>query len=153
MDFSKLLHGFVKINKWISRSCYVDLSKLINGFLQVVTWICWNWYMDFSKWLYGFVKVAKWICFDCCMDLSKLLVAFLALYQTKPSWSLTRISTLVEASALSSKCWMSRSTQCLGSAVPLAMLYFFSIFSLIFAELLLLSGSCMWAASREPGLQ
>ena len=33
MDFSKLLHGFVKIDTWISLSCYMDLSKLMHGFL------------------------------------------------------------------------------------------------------------------------
>ena len=36
---SKLSHGFVKIDSWISLSCYMDLSKLIHGFLLVVTWI------------------------------------------------------------------------------------------------------------------
>ena len=38
-DFSKLLHGFVKIYTWISQSCYMDLSKFLYGFLKVVTWI------------------------------------------------------------------------------------------------------------------
>ena len=77
-------------NCWI---CQSGFDKLINGFLQVIVWID---YMDLLI-CYG---VAKWICFDCCMDLSKLLVVFLALCQTKPSWSLTKISMLVEASAL-----------------------------------------------------
>ena len=40
MDFSKLLHGFVKINRWISLSCNVDLSKLLHGFVNVGTWTC-----------------------------------------------------------------------------------------------------------------
>ena len=79
LDLSKWIW---QIDKWITPSYCLDLSK---------------WYMD---WLYGFVKVAKWICFDCCMDLSKLLFVFLALCQTKPSWSLTKISMLVEAPAL-----------------------------------------------------
>ena len=35
----KLLHGLVRINRWISLNCYTDLSKLTHGFLQVVTWI------------------------------------------------------------------------------------------------------------------
>ena len=33
MHFSELLHGFVKIDTWISLSYYMDLSKLIHGFL------------------------------------------------------------------------------------------------------------------------
>ena len=33
MDFSKLLHGFVKIDTRISLGCYMDFSKLIQGFL------------------------------------------------------------------------------------------------------------------------
>ena len=39
--------GFVKIDTWISISCYMDLSNLIHGFLWVVTWTC---------------KVVPWIC-------------------------------------------------------------------------------------------
>ena len=35
MDFSKLLHGFVKIDIWIFLSCYMDLSKLLLGFVKV----------------------------------------------------------------------------------------------------------------------
>ena len=33
IDFSKSLHGFVKIDTWISLICYLNLSKLIHGFL------------------------------------------------------------------------------------------------------------------------
>ena len=33
VDFSRLLHGLVKINTWISLSCYMDLSKLLHGYL------------------------------------------------------------------------------------------------------------------------
>ena len=36
MDFSKFLHGFVKIDTGISLSCYMDLSKLLHGFFKVV---------------------------------------------------------------------------------------------------------------------
>ena len=36
MDFSKLLQGFVKIDAWISLSCYMDLSKLLHGLVEVV---------------------------------------------------------------------------------------------------------------------
>ena len=39
----------------------------------------------------------------------------------KPSWNLTKNSRLVEAAALNKGCWLSESTQCLGSDVPLAM--------------------------------
>ena len=40
MDFSKLLHRFVKIDK-----------GGINGFIEVVTWICQNCYVDLLKFL------------------------------------------------------------------------------------------------------
>ena len=78
MYFSKLVHGFVKIDTWISPSYYMDLSKLLNGF----------------------VKVAMWNCLSCYTDLSKPFHIFLALCQTKPSLDLTKISKLVEVSAL-----------------------------------------------------
>ena len=52
------------------------------------------------------------------MDLSKLFYVFLDLCQTRPSWSLTKISKFVEASALNQRCWMSQSIQCLGSVLP-----------------------------------
>ena len=56
------------------------------------------------------------------MDLSKLFFVFLALCQTKPSWSLNKISKLFDPSAFNLRCWMIQSTaQCLGSVVPLAM--------------------------------
>ena len=35
MDISKLLRGFVKIDRWISRSCYMDLLKLFYVFLAL----------------------------------------------------------------------------------------------------------------------
>ena len=48
-DLSKLLktwislicciHGFVKINTWISLSCFMDLSKLPHEFVKVFLWI------------------------------------------------------------------------------------------------------------------
>ena len=37
--FSKLFHGFVKIDKCISLCYYMDVSKLIHGFLYIVIWI------------------------------------------------------------------------------------------------------------------
>ena len=45
MDFSKLLHGSVRIDAWISLSCYMDLSKLLYGFFKVVTRICQSCFM------------------------------------------------------------------------------------------------------------
>ena len=38
-EFSKLLDGFVKIDAWISLSCYMDFSKLMHGFVKAVMWI------------------------------------------------------------------------------------------------------------------
>ena len=66
-----LLHGFVKIDTCTSIGCYMDLSKLLH--------------MDLLKTLHGLVKVV-------------VVVVFLALCQTKPTRSLTKISKLVEAS-------------------------------------------------------
>ena len=57
MDFSKLLYGFVKIDAWISLSCYTDFSKVVHGFLKL---------------LHGLVKFLTLICLSCYMDLSKL---------------------------------------------------------------------------------
>ena len=67
MDFSKLLHRFVKIDK-----------GGINGFIEVVTWICQNCYIDFSKSLYGFVIFHTWISLSFYMDLPKLILEFLS---------------------------------------------------------------------------
>ena len=76
--------------------------------VKVVTWICQSCYLDLSKLLLGFVK---------------LFCVFLVLCQSKPRWSLTKISKLVEASALNWSYWMSLSYQCFGSAVPFAMFF------------------------------
>ena len=48
----------------------------------------------------------------------------LALCRTQRSWSLTKISKLVEASTLNWRCWMSQNYQCLWSIVPLAIISF-----------------------------
>ena len=60
--------------------------------------------------------ITKNFLWECCftfswyMDMSKLFYIFLALCQTKSSWSLTKISDYVEASFLSSlRCWFSES--------------------------------------------
>ena len=108
---------------WIA---LVNLSKLLHRFLYSITWICQIWYVDFSTLIHGFVKVATLICWKCYLDVTKLLPVFLALCQTKPSRSLTKISKIVEASVLNSRSWLSQSTQYLGSVVPLAL--FVSLF-------------------------
>ena len=53
---------------------------------DLTCWICYDCYMDFSKLILRFVKVVTCI--------------FLALCQTKLIWSLTKISKIVEASAM-----------------------------------------------------
>ena len=72
MDFSKVLHGFVKFDTWISLSFYMDLwklkdgfSKLLQGFVKIETGKSLNCNMDLSKLLRGFVKVVTWICQSC----------------------------------------------------------------------------------------
>ena len=40
--------GFIKIDTWISLSCYMDFSKFITGFFLVVKGICQNWLFDIS---------------------------------------------------------------------------------------------------------
>ena len=52
------------------------------------------------------------------MNFSKLFYRFITLCQTKPRWSLTKISKLVEVKVLNE----SHNTQCLGSVVPFAIL-------------------------------
>ena len=51
----KLLHGFVKIDTWISLSCYMDFSKLLHGFFKVDSWISVSCYMELSKLIHGFL--------------------------------------------------------------------------------------------------
>ena len=60
MDLSKLLDGFVKIDIWISLSCYMDLSKFVN----IDTWV----YLTFIhiyllKLLHRFARVV--LCVSC----------------------------------------------------------------------------------------
>ena len=88
------------------RSGNLSFMKAVKSPIKIVTWIYQNWYMDFCKLLHGFVKVVPGIPRPC---------------QTKPSWSLTKNSELIEASAQTYSCLLSQSTQCLGSVVPLAM--------------------------------
>ena len=39
MDFSKLLHEFVKNDIWNFLSCCMDLPKLLHGFVEVVVFL------------------------------------------------------------------------------------------------------------------
>ena len=57
VDWSKLLHGFVKNDTCISQNYF--------GFVEIDTWIYLCCYMDLSKLLYGFVKLVTWICPGC----------------------------------------------------------------------------------------
>ena len=65
------------------------------------------------------VKIDARISLSCFSDLSKLLSAFIKVVYV----FLTKLSKLVEASALNQK-WLMSHTQCLGSVVPLAMFSF-----------------------------
>ena len=92
-------------------SCWIllrllDLSELLSWFLEFVTWICQNWYMDLSKFLLGIVKVVL------CISRP---------FPNKTKLKLTKISKFFEGFALKYRCWMSQSTQCRGSIVPLAV--------------------------------
>ena len=89
----------------ICPKCNIDFSKFWHEF------ICFD--MDLSKTLYGFLEVVAWV--------YRVVYLFLAICQKKTSWSLTKISKLVEASPLNKRCWLSQSIQCLGSVLPLAM--------------------------------
>ena len=66
-------------SNWFFQSCCMDFSKLYVGFVKIDI---------FSKLLCGFVKNFH---------------VFLAIFKTKPSWSLITISKLVDASALGDK--------------------------------------------------
>ena len=45
-----MLDGFVKTDAWISLSCYTDFSKLMHGFVKVV-------YVNLSKLFYVLLKL------------------------------------------------------------------------------------------------
>ena len=79
--------GFVKIDTWISLDfLYMDLLivKIDTCISLRFYQICKSWYMDFSKLVRRFAR---------------LLHVFLILFQTKLTWSLTKIIKLVEDSA------------------------------------------------------
>ena len=102
--------------------------------------------MNFFKLLYGLVKVAtsltgsikpcfvRWNCPEILkytnakkkgsdMGLFKLLHVFVKvlLCISHPLPNNTKLTKLVETSALNKRCWMSQSAQCLGSFVPSEM--------------------------------
>ena len=68
MDFSKLLNVILVCQNW-----YLDFSKLLHEFVKIDTWICHpNWYMDLSKLLHGYFKVVSWIGHSCSMYFSAI---------------------------------------------------------------------------------
>ena len=96
MDLFKLVHKFVKIHTWISLRCFMDLSNF-----KFHAWISLSYYMDLSKLLQGYFKVVKGRSQKKYTDLSKLFFICISRPLTnKPSWSLIKISKLVEASAI-----------------------------------------------------
>ena len=40
---------------WICKNCYIDFSELLHGFIKVATWICLCFYTDSSKLFYVFL--------------------------------------------------------------------------------------------------
>ena len=50
LDLPNLIHGFLQ---WL------------HGFVKIDTWISQNWYMDFSKFIHGCLKVVTGICLGC----------------------------------------------------------------------------------------
>ena len=105
--------------------------------------------MDLSKLTQRFLWVVAWICQSCYMDLSQLFYVSLALCQTKPNWSLTKISKRVEASALNFKrCWMSQSIQCLGSVVCFWQCLLFLFWQYIFLQDIFSDGNVETRQSR-----
>ena len=68
------------------------------------------------------VIVVSWIWHGCLKDLTKLLNIFLALCKTKPSWGLTKIPELAEASAFNWKFWV----KVLTALGPLCLWQYFS---------------------------
>ena len=68
---------------------------------QFVTACCETWFIVYVKiYTWIFFKVITWIYQSCYMDVTKLSHLFIALCQTKSSWISTKISKIVEASAL-----------------------------------------------------
>ena len=111
--FIKCLLFFRKRHVFIgtkSNHClFMSLVKI--GFVKVVTrislrWICQIWYMDFSEFLHWFVKICKWA-------LSKLINGSLLEVVT---W-FCQSCKMDYLKFLNSRCWMSQSTQCLGSDI------------------------------------
>ena len=132
-------HLISPLVEFCSNRCICQSSEM--GFFKLS-----HVYMDLSKLIHGIVKVATWICKSCYVDMSKLIYLFLTLCQTKPSWSLAKISKLVEASALKYSCRMSQSTH----SMPGIRCAFGNVFINKFSKYFTserskgLSGSKMW---------
>ena len=111
MDFSKLLHGFVKIDTWIfkidtwtSLSCYMDLSSF---FALCQAHLSWSWprYWSSMKILH---LMLNWNNF------------FVESTNSKMWGFVLQVSFLVEACSLAERTQLSLDTQCLGSVVALS---------------------------------
>ena len=74
---------------WISQSCCVGFSKLLDGYDGLI---------------YRFLWFVTGICQKCYMDFPKFFYVILSHCQTNPSWSLTKISKHIKASALNYRC-------------------------------------------------
>ena len=88
-----------------------------------------------------FIKVVIWICQGCSM--------FFALCQTKPRWSLTKISKLVEVKVLNE----SHNTQCLGSVVPLAILTLCALNLKLFHISIGSQGASIWGETLDEDFE
>ena len=64
LDFSNSLHAFLLVVKWICQNGSVYFAGLLHGFVKIdvwislsCAWICQSCYMDFSKLLNGLSKL------------------------------------------------------------------------------------------------
>ena len=116
MDFFKLLHGFVKIDTWISLSCYVDLSKLLNVFVNFVTQIfrcaSISWFQVVSQSVIDVFRLAHLRVFQSF---------FFMYFRSLPNKAKLKFDQDFKG------CWMSQSTQC-----PVCLWQCFLCLSLLF---------------------
>ena len=83
------------------------------------------------------------------MNFSKLFYRFITLCQTKPRWSLTKISKLVEVKVLNE----SHNTQCLGSVVPLAILTLCALNLKLFHISIGSQGASIWGETLDEDFE
>ena len=83
-------HKYPRVIYWLFDGPAFDAR-----FANFVTVVCLSFDLDLSHLLHGFVKVLSWICQSYHMDFSKLNL-FQVLWQTQPSWSLTRFHSLLK---------------------------------------------------------